>query len=123
MSTNPNDRRYFERSPTLNSGELDRRVTIERKRVSRDPNFGAESITWSMFAERWAKVRDVNAFERVAGPLRTLTRVTTVTIRWTDGITSDMRVKLEDGRLLQIASVAQIGNKLGLQLVCEEYSA
>lgn len=123
MSTNSNDRRYFERSPTLNAGELDRPVTIQRRRVARDPNFGSEEVTWSTFAERWAKVRDVNAVERVGDSLRTITRTTLVTFRWLDGLTSDMRIVLQDGRALNIVSLVEIGRKLGQQCACEEYSA
>lgn len=108
----------------MQSGRLSRRVVIERRRVVRDPDFGSESVTWSTFAERWADVRDVNAVERDAGPLRTITRITTVTIRWLDGLTSDMRVRLvSDGRLLAITSIVELRRREGQQLVCEEYSA
>jgi head-tail adaptor len=102
---------------------MDRRVTVERRRVVRDPSFGSESVAWSAFAERWAKVRDVTAIERDTGPLRTVTRVTTVTVRWVEGLATDMRVKLDDGRLLAITSIVEVGRKMGQQLVCEEYSA
>lgn len=108
----------------MRSGRLNRRIVIERRRVSRDPSFGSESITWSTFAERWADVRDVNAVERDTGPLRTVTRITTVTVRWVEGLTSDMRVKLvSDGRLLAITSIVEMRRREGQQLVCEEYSA
>lgn len=106
------------------AGRLNRRVVIERKSVTRDPDFGSEVISWETFAERWAEVRDLNAVERTADGLRTVTRTTMVTIRWLDGLTSDMRVRLaSDGRLLAITSFVELGRKVGQQLVCEEYSA
>ena len=123
MSSNPNDRRWFERTPTLNAGDLDRRVTIQQKTVVRDPNYGSEIVSWVTFAERWAKVRDVNAVERDGDGLRTITRTTLVTVRWLDGLTTDMRVVLQDGRILNVVSLVEIGRKVGQQLVCEEYSA
>lgn len=108
----------------MRAGKLDRRVVIEEKSVTRDPDYGAEVVTWVTFAERWADVRDVNAIERAGDGLRTITRTTTVTIRWLDGLTSDMRVRVvSDGRLLNITSFVELGRKVGLQLVCEEYSA
>lgn len=108
----------------MRAGRLDRRVVIERRVVTRDPDFGSESVTWETFAERAAEVRDVNAVERAGGPLRTVTRTTTVTVRWVEGLSTDMRIRLvSDGRLLAIASMAEIGRRLGQQLVCEEYSA
>lgn len=108
----------------MRAGKLDRRIVIEAKSVARDPDYGSEIVTWTTFAERWAEVRDVNAVEREGAGLRTITRTTLVTIRWLDGLTSDMRVRLaSDGRVLAIASFVEIGRKVGLQLVCEEYSA
>lgn len=107
----------------MRAGELDRRIVIEAKSVTRDPDYGAEVVSWVTFAERWAKVRDVNAVEREGAGLRTITRTTLITIRWLDGLTSDMRVTLTDGRVLEIVSLVEIGRKVGLQLVCEEYSA
>lgn len=108
----------------MQGGRLSRRVVIERRRVVRDPDFGSESVTWSTFVECWADVRDVNAIEQAGGPLRTITRVTTVTVRWVDGLKTDMRVRLvRDGRLLAITSIVELGRKVGHQLVCEEYSA
>ena len=108
----------------MRAGRLNRRVVIERRRVARDPDFGSESVTWSTFAERWAEVRDVSAVERVGEGLRTITRATMVTVRWVDGLKSDMRVKLlGDGRILAITSIVEMGRKVSQQLVCEEYSA
>lgn len=108
----------------MQGGRLSRRVVIERRRVVRDPDYGSESVTWATFAERWGDVRDVNAIERAGGPLRTVTRITTVTVRWVDGLKTDMRVRLvSDGRLLAITSIVEQGRKVAQQLVCEEYSA
>lgn len=107
----------------MRAGRLDRRVTIEQKTITRD-DFGAELVTWSTFAEVWAEIRDVNSTERVVEQLRTVSRLTMVMIRWLPGLTSDMRVRIpSDGRTLQIASLAQVGRRVGWSLACEEYSA
>lgn len=107
----------------MRAGSLDRRVTIESKTVTRD-DYGAEVVSWSTFAEVWAEVRDVNATERVADQIRTLTRLTMIKTRYVSGVTSDMRIRLnEDGRVLAIVSMAQIGRRLGWSFACEQYSA
>lgn len=107
----------------MRAGRLNRRVTIQSKSVTRDPDYGAEVVTWVTYAERWAEVRDINAIERAAAGLRTITRATMVTVRWVGGLTSDMRVLLDDGRILAITSIAELRRKEGQQLACEEYSA
>ena len=107
----------------MQAGRLNRRVVIERKTITRDSDFGSELVAWETYAERWAEVRDINAVERVSGPLRTVTRVTMVTVRWVDGLTADMRLRcVDDGRLLAITSIAELRRREGQQLVCEEYS-
>ena len=107
----------------MRASRLDRRVTIESKTVTRD-DFGAEVVTWSTFAEVWAEVRDVNSVEKVVDQLRTMTRLTMVTTRYVPGVTTDMRVRVNgDGRLLAIASLAEVGRKLGWSMACEQYSA
>jgi SPP1 family predicted phage head-tail adaptor len=107
----------------MRAGRLDRRVTIERKTVTRD-DYGAEIITWSTFAQVWAEVREVNSVEKVIDQLRTMSRLTMVTIRWVPGVTTDMRIRVDqDGRILAITSLAEIGRKVGWTIACEQYSA
>ena len=106
----------------MRAGSLDRRVTIEQKSVTRDI-YGAEVTSWSTFSEVWAEVREVNSSEKVIDRLRTMTRIITVTTRYVSGVTTDMRVRLDDGRYLQIMSLAVIGKKLGWSMICDEYSA
>ena len=108
----------------MRAGRLNRRVVIEKKSVTRDADFGSESIAWVTHAERWAEVRDLSAVERAGGPLRTVTRTTTVTVRWVDALTTDMRIRCaDDNRLLAIVSIAELRRREGQQLICEEYSA
>ena len=107
----------------MRAGRLDRRVTIERKSVTRD-DYGAEIITWTTFAEVWAEVREINSVEKVIDQLRTMSRLTMVTIRWLPGVTTDMRIRVnQDGRILAITSLAEIGRKAGWTMACEQYSA
>lgn len=106
-------------------GRLDRRVVIEKKTVTRDATYGSEQITWTTHAEVWAEAKDKfsdTSEERVAQGARIVTRSTRLTIRWVEGVTSDMRVRVKrDGRLLQIVAIAEVGRREGLQLTCEEY--
>lgn len=109
----------------MRAGRLNRRVTIERKQVVRDATYGSEQITWVTHAEVSAEVRDLAANERVAATAqRVVTRLTRVTVRWVDGLASDMRVRVNsDGRLLQIVGIRELPKRLGYELDCEEYSS
>jgi SPP1 family predicted phage head-tail adaptor len=109
-------------------GELDRRITIERKVVGRDADFGSEVISWSTLAEVWAKVEDVPEMSRggaeaVRADQRVATTRTNVRVRYRSDVTSDMRVRLADrGRTLQIVGITEAGSREWTDLLCEEFS-
>ena len=41
------------------ASSLDTRIRIERKLVTRDPQYGTEQVTWGQFACVWAEVKDI----------------------------------------------------------------
>lgn len=106
----------------INGGTLDKRVTIQQATRTRDPDYGSEQLTWTTFATVWADVREQSSIERVRNELRTLTRVTNVTIRYLPNLRADMRIALPDSRILQIVSFAEVGRKIAWRIVCEDYS-
>lgn len=108
----------------LAAGELDRRITFERKTI--DDSFdGAGSETWeAVFIGVPAQVRDVlpGRSEAVMNGLATTTNPARVRIRWREGITSDMRI-IYGSRVLQIVSgPAELGRRGGLEMLAEEYT-
>lgn len=107
----------------MQASKLRRVATIQQKSVSQDSSYGSEQIAWTTFATVRAEVRDTIADERVSDSVRTLTRRTVVVIRWLSGLTSDMRITLDDGRVFQIVSIAELPKKVGWTILCEQYSA
>lgn len=108
------------------AGEFDRQVTLQAKSVTRDPAYGAEAVTWSPYAAGlWAKVRErVNESsgdESVTQGLRVNRAQVTVIVRWLAGVLPTMRVLLDDGRALQIQSLATLGRNEYITLACEQW--
>lgn len=112
----------------MNASQLDRRITIERKEITPDPDYGTPVESWVGFATRWAQVQDVlpSKSERVAEGLRVATRPARIRLRYMAGITSDMRVIVHGAtdRLMQIVGgPAELGRREWTELVCEEYTS
>lgn len=110
----------------MNPSSLNRRIVIERKSVSRD-SYGAEVIDWVPRATVWASVTDelgpVRGSEKKAEHVRVLEITTKIVIRYRDGITSDMRVRLADGaRTWQIVSIAEGGRRDATIMLCKEFT-
>ena len=111
------------------AGELDRRIRIERKNVTRDPHYGSEVVTWATLATLWANVEDQlissrGGSETLEQGLRVRSTPVRVRVRYRSDISTDMRVVLIDRtRTLQITSIAEIGRRERTELMCEEYSA
>jgi SPP1 family predicted phage head-tail adaptor len=104
---------------------MDRRLLIEQKVVTKNPDYGNEVITWTELAVVWGSVTDIlrPKEENTTAGLRLLTKPCAIQIRYKAGITSDMRITiLNRDRLLQIVSVAEIERRRYLSLMCEEFS-
>lgn len=111
------------------AGALDRRIAIDTKSVTRNPDYGTEVVSWTTLATVWASVEDVakttpGGGEDVKLNERVVTLPVQIRLRYRSDLRTDMRVRLLDrNRTLQIVSIAEIGRRDGLMLVCEEYSA
>lgn len=108
------------------AGELDRQITLQTRQIGRDADYGAEVITWPVFAAGvWAKVRErVNESsgdETVSQGLRVNQRRVTITMRWLAGVEPTMRVLMDDGTPLQITSLATLGRRELITLACEQW--
>lgn len=113
----------------ITAGQLDRRITLQQKSVTQDPNYGTEVITWVTYgtARMPAQVQDVlpGKSETLEQGLRQARRPARVRLRYLAGITSDMRVVLHgsiDRTMQIIAGPAELGRREGIELMCEEYS-
>lgn len=113
----------------MKAGPMDRRITLQSRSVTQDPDYGTDVITWVTFgpARMAAQVQDVlpSKAETQAQGLRQSVRPARVRIRYLAGITSSMRVILHGtpDRTLQItAGPAELGRRDGVELMVEEYS-
>jgi len=117
----------------------DRQITIQRKQVSTDPDFGTELVTWVPLVavpgspevgERfWAEVQDAlpSRSEAVTMGLSVARNQVRIRFRYRDDVDSSMRVLLHgDGadQVLQIVGgPAMIGGRKELtEIVCEKIS-
>jgi len=108
-------------------GLLDRRIRIESKVVTQDVDYGTEVVTWTPFKTVWASVLEVlpSKGENQAQGIRIAERPARVRIRYTTGITSDMRViyLYRDNRIMKILTPpVEIGRKDFLEFFVADYS-
>jgi SPP1 family predicted phage head-tail adaptor len=112
----------------MNIGRLDSRITIERKVVTQDPEYGTELVTWAPLATVWAEVEDAlpSKAEGVTMGLATARNQVRIRFRWMAGVDSSMRVTVhgDTDEILQIvggpASIG--GRKAFMEIMCERYS-
>ena len=107
------------------ASKLSIRIRIERKLVSRDPQYGTEEVRWAEFACVWAEVKDIlpSRAERMAEKIQIARRPARIRIRYLAGITPDMRVIIA-GRIHQIiAGPSMLGRREAIELMVEEHSS
>ena len=75
-------------------GQLDRRVRIETKQTSQDPDYGTEIVTWALLAVVWANVQDAmpSKAEAVVQGLSVAINQTRVRMRWRNDVDSSARM-------------------------------
>lgn len=108
------------------AGELDRQITLRARQVARDAAYGTEVVTWADVATGvWARVRErvaeSSGDEVVSQGLRVAQPKITVTMRWLAGVETTMQLVLDDGRAMQITSMATMGRRELITLACEQW--
>ena len=121
------------------AGTLDRVITIERKQVTQDADYGTEVITWvplavlpgsPPLAEQFhAEVQDAlpSRSESVLQGLAVARNQTRIRIRWRNDIDSSMRITVHgdtDVIYQIVGGPAEIrGRRRMLEMMCEKYSS
>lgn len=100
----------------LSAGDLDQRVTLQSKSVTRAGN-GEEVVSWVDVATVWAKVGQIRGREFFAATQMQDAVDVRVNIRYRAGVTREMRL-LWRGSPLDIVSVIENGRKEWLELMC-----
>lgn len=123
----------------MNPGRQTRQITIERKQVTLDPEYGTQITTWvplvaqagsPTIAERFdAEVQDIlpSRSEAVLQGLAQNRLQTRLRMRWRDDVDSSMRVTVhgDTDRIYSIISgpVEFGGRKEQIEMVLERYSS
>ena len=112
----------------MRAGQLNRRITIQAHQSVDDPVYGPQPAGWVDMVTVWAEVQDAlpSKSESLKDGLVVAYNRTRVRIRYRSGITADMRIVELGGlqRTLQIVGgPAILGNKVGIEMLCEEYSS
>lgn len=110
------------------ASDLMRRITIEKKVVTQNADYGTEVITWSPLAVVWANVQDVlpSRSEAVKQGLALAANQIRVRFRYRSDVDSSMRIVVRGAtdRTLQIVGgPAEIGRHEFTEVVCEMYSS
>ena len=111
------------RERMLGAGDLDRRVKLLTRAITRDPVYSAQEESWVESDPVWAKVEESSTAgeSQARDGQATYARPHRITMRWRSGVTTDMRVRLDDGRILQILGAAPLGRRKWLELSCVEW--
>tara|TARA_Y100000015_G_C2378486_1_gene83780 strand:- start:645 stop:959 length:315 start_codon:yes stop_codon:yes gene_type:complete len=98
----------------MNAGELNRRIAILEKTVSRS-NSGAEILSWSTKVNAWAKVEDKGGNESIQNEEYVMTSRLDIKIRFRSDLDTEMRIQYNN-KEYEILSISELGFKKGLLL-------
>lgn len=109
----------------ITAGQLDRRVRIERKVITRDQQYRSQVVSWVTLATVWAQVLE-SSTAASSNPgegeaVNAYARPTRIRMRYRGDVDTTMRVNL-GGRLYQINGTAELGRRDGLELACQEWA-
>lgn len=102
------------------AGQLDNLVQIESRSIAKD-SFGADVVTWVLFAQAWASIIEQRGDEGPRASQRVARREVLVRIRYLPGVLPQMRV-VQGTRILQVNSIMFIGRNRYMDLLCEDFN-
>jgi SPP1 family predicted phage head-tail adaptor len=101
----------------VKAGALDSRATIRAKTLT--PDASGQSIeSWTDVETVWAEKTDLRGREFFSAQAINAEIETRFRLRWRTGLTPENRLVC-DGRDYEILSVAEIGRREGLELMCK----
>jgi SPP1 family predicted phage head-tail adaptor len=105
----------------MDAGKLRERVTWQQAAESRN-SLGETIVSWATFATVSASVEGVTAREALAAGQQDVTITHKVRLRYLPGLTQNMR-GLWRGRVLEIVSLLEHGNRSEHEAICQETAA
>lgn len=101
-------------------GEMRHRISVEQSSGTADGMGGYTSLVWTEFAKVWAKIEPKTARENFEKKELKHQITHKVTVRYIDGLASDMRLKFGD-RYFQIKGIRIVLEKTRyMELDCKE---
>lgn len=103
------------------AGSFDRRIIIEQKDETTDTTYGGTTSTWETYITRWASIKPYSrGIEYFDGGAVRAEKTLVFTIRYTTGITTDMRI-LHEGKYYNIRATQEPANmrKTALEIYAE----
>ena len=112
----------------MNLGSLNKRCRIEYPVAGQDPDYGASTPTWTLLAVVWCNVQDVlpSRSESVKNGLAQATNPARVRMNYRSDIDSSMRLIIMRPAPVYyqiVAGPAELGNKVGIEVMVESYSS
>ena len=102
----------------MQSGTLNRRVIIKRKKTTQD-DYGEPVEGWQEVDEIWGNVRHLSGLETVRGGAQTSEVRASVRVRFKPGISAAMVADVE-GKTYQIDAVlVDVKNREYMDLICK----
>lgn len=104
----------------MRTGNLRRRISIQRKDTARD-SYGQPNLVWVLVAEVWADIQPLSGRELEIAQAMNAEITHQVTVRYREGITAAMRIVYQ-GRFFNITSPpldVDMRHK-EMQLMCSE---
>jgi SPP1 family predicted phage head-tail adaptor len=106
----------------MQPGDLDERITFERKQETQGSGSGAYRHGWTDHATVWASVTEETRPERVGDGVSLASRPANIFIHWRYDITSEMRVRYGERTLKIVAGPAEVGRREWLKFSAVEFS-
>lgn len=100
----------------MRAGRLNQRVIFEQKSTTR-AGTGEEVVSWVIFVTVWGEVKQLRGREFFAAAQMQGSVDHQIFIRYRSDITRAMRA-VWNGQPLDIVSIAEIGNRDGLEIMC-----
>lgn len=98
----------------LSSGELDRRLTLQRKTITTN-SYGEDVAAWVMLATVWGKKKDMRGAERYAASQTVAEVDTKFIIRYRSDLTP-IDLIICEGRTYDVGGTLEIGRREGIEI-------
>lgn len=109
----------------LTAGQLDTLIVIEERLGEQETTLGTYQYVWDEFATVWAEVRDVLPSKAETNDEGSIAarRGSRVRMRYLPGLTSDMRILIDEVAYRIVSGPAEIGERReGMEVMIERYT-